>query len=452
VRRLVLLLALLLVFACPVGAQEGTTLPEQPNIIFVLTDDQERSTLAHMDEVQSNLVAQGKTFDEAVFTYPLCCPSRATIQSGLYPHNHGVLNNGPPEGGFERFAAGGHDQNTVALWLDQAGYETGYFGRYLNNTPIGAQIPGWDEFSHYVKAPGGMVEFRGGKPVAESRVDSVVASQATRFLEQAGEEPFFAFVSMRAPHAPYEHPGRYARLFKGVQAPRTPDMNEADVSDKPTYVSTLKPVGMREIDGNYRQALRSLQVTDRFVGDAIRILEEKDELHNTYIFFYTDNGTHLGYHRLPYGKRTPYERDVTFPLLVRGPGVEAGSVNSALIGNHDVAATLSELAGVQAPTDVDGRSFAPMLYGEAAPWREAILMQGRGTRGSGMPPWFAVRTERWKYVAYENGERELYDLRADPYEVENLAGTMPEVEDELSVRLETLKGCVAETCRSAEGP
>src|SRR5215211_4176235 len=175
---------------------------------------------------------------------------------------------------------------------------------------------------------------------------------------------------------------------------------------------------------------------------------------NTYVFFWTDNGTHNGDHRLSYGKRTPYEQDINFPLVVRGPGIQQGT-SEKLVGNHDIAPTIADLADVDAPEFVDGRSIVPLFEGEPAQWREALLSESALGFKAGAPPWNALRTEDGTYVEDQSGERELYDLSADPYQTDNLLspGGSGDARN-LPARLETLKGCGAEkttTCAEAEG-
>jgi arylsulfatase A-like enzyme len=338
-----------------------------------------------MNRVQREVVASGKTFNNTVFTFPLCCPSRATIQTGMYPHNTGVLANDWPKGGYKRFKANSLTQNTVARWVDEAEYRTGYFGKYMNGTPSDAQIAGWDEmklrkFNRYMRAS------------TLNQGDTRTGEAAMEFMAQEADEPFFVFASFWAPHNPYYYPGRYKGLFQDVQVPRTPNMNEADVSDKPRYVRTQKRRDMREIDAKYRGALRSLEPVDEFVGASAELLKARGEWDNTYVIFYTDNGTHTGYHRLSYGKHTPYEEDLVFPMAVRGPGIASGSSTNLLIGNHDIAPTLAHLASAEVPSTVDGRSLAPLLTDGHTPdsWRDVVLTQGGGgdvpRAGTGLGP------------------------------------------------------------------
>lgn len=452
-------LAVLFAYSCAsVAAQE---VPEKPNILLIMTDDQAPSTLEYMPNVQA-LAQEGRVFTNTVNVYPLCCPARATIQRGQYAHNHHLTANEWPHGGYQRFRADGLHKSTVATWLDDAGYETAYFGKYMNRLPATERVPGWDTFKAWADVKGGW-KVVGGPFVPDkraARLDTGTASRAAAFLEQAHEEPFFAFASFRAPHEPYFHPRRYNNLYRGVQAPRTPDLNEADVSDKPAWIRSRPPFGakkMAAIDSHYRRALRSLAVVDGFVKTAVETLRAEGELDNTYIVFTTDNGVHTGLHRLGYGKKTAYESDMVFPMVIRGPGVAPGTETRKLVGNHDIAPTLAEIAQTSAPEFVDGRSIVPLFAGEPASWRTAILSENvahDAYRDSPRwtPTWEAVRTEEYTYVEYASGERELYDLSVDPYELGSLAGTMPELEAALSARLQSLKGCAGDSCGEAEGP
>lgn len=193
------------------------------------------------------------------------------------------------------------------------------------------------------------------------------------------------------------------------------------------------------------------------VASIVSNLEASGKLDNTYLILTSDNGYLLGEHRLT-GKIFPYEGSAEVPLVVRGPGVAEGVTSSELALNNDLAPTVAELAGVLTP-EVDGRSLAPVLADATTPSRDAALIETKRERRpngtwANPPTYQAVRTEDRLYVEYATGEKELYDLSADPYELENLAGSgaAPEIEAELSARLESLKGCAAETCRSAEGP
>ena len=227
-----------------------------------------------------------------------------------------------------------------------------------------------------------------------------------------------------------------------------PSVAEGNVSDKPAYVRERPPLSeeqRRSIRATREGKLETLQTVDDMVGNLLRTLGEMGRLENTYVFYLTDNGFLLGEHRLK-GKWLPYEESISTPLIVRGPGVEAGSTQ-ALASNVDLAPTIAELASAEPPHDPDGRALTPLLEGRDPTWRDAALLE---TRGGPAPDWTGVRTERYSYVEYKTGEKELYDLEADPYQLENLAGQRPEEQAALSARLAVLRGCAGDECRTAE--
>jgi N-acetylglucosamine-6-sulfatase len=227
----------------------------------------------------------------------------------------------------------------------------------------------------------------------------------------------------------------------------------------------------------YRKRLQSMLAVDEMIGRLVDALEESGELDNTYVFFTSDNGWHAGEHRLTTGKWTAYEEDVRVPLIVRGPGVPEGRTLDHLVLNNDLAPTFAELGEAQAPAFLDGRSLKPLLSDDPPPledWRSAFLVEAateldgprfpmlsgdqltEGWRHASREAWGrpgleAVRTADHLYVEYGNGERELYDLREDPYQLDNRHRTTDtEILRRLRERLAALQGCSGATCRAAE--
>lgn len=467
---------------------EANTSTTQPNIVFILTDDLDYDSAQQLPNVRSQLIEKGASFDNAFISDSLCCPSRASILTGLYAHNHGVETNNPPKGGFEKFVSEGHEEDTIATRLQQSGYETALFGKYLNHYP-GEESqthvpPGWDEWHAWTDTLGDPKngkkknrEKEGGESGAryygyklnengeivsygnssEDYSTDVLSRGATDFVKNttSNSKPFFLYLAPTAPHGPPVPAERYKDAFDDEEAPRPPSFDEEDVSDKPSWISEKSRFSDKEvshIDTLYRNRLDTTMSVNDMVDSLVRELEADGQLDNTYIFFASDNGYLQGQHRIQHDKRYPYEESISTPLFVRGPGVPAGSKVENLVINTDFAPTFAELADASFPP-ADGRSLAPLLRGEDPSWRSAILLEGfqKPNKKRSLPPFEAVRTETHKYVEYDTGDKELYDLGTDPYELDNFYETAdPSVVSNLKTRLDALKSCTDNECRDAE--
>ncbi|KAA0279352.1 MAG: hypothetical protein EDM79_04365 [Chloroflexi bacterium] len=255
--------------------------------------------------------------------------------------------------------------------------------------------------------------------------------------------------------------------------PQKPSFGEADLSDKPQLIQTLAGSGDEfdedDANGYFQARARSLQAVDELVEALVTTLEQNGELENTYIIFTSDNGFRLGEHGLPSGKGTAYEEDIRVPFMIRGPGIEPGILVSQMTANIDIAYTVAEIAGVEPPFFMDGRSFLPLLSGEQVPWRDGLLLEFGyideeespdapgdietdnalvGVRGGAFR---GIRGEDYVYVEYANGEIEFYDLSADPYQLENLSGRLSaETLEALHAKLEALKYCEDKSCRELD--
>jgi arylsulfatase A-like enzyme len=424
---------------------------DEPNIILILTDDLDAQLLQDHLEAYPNLqklAAEGITFENAFVTNPICCPSRATILRGQYSHNHGVLTNFPPRGGFERFKSLGREESTVATWLHGGGYTTVLIGKYLNGKPRGHKPQGWDVFKG-----------SGGAKTGTYPTDTYARNVSEYVRSMKGtRRPFFMYLATKAPHAPAEPAPRHSDAFPDAQDPHPPSFNEKDISDKPTWIKQMDLLGPKQIENNdevYRNRLQSMLAVDEMIRRLVDSLEYSGKLENTYIFFTSDNGRTMGEHRRRAGKLSAYEEDIRVPLIVSGPGVPQGTVREHMVLNNDLAPTFAELGGVSAPSFVDGHSIEPLLLPDPpspSNWRSAFLVEGYGNKGESMPAYKAVRTTDHLWVEYATGERELYDLTEDPYELQSLHETAPDkLKRTLSSRLEELRDCVRESCRSAEG-
>jgi N-acetylglucosamine-6-sulfatase len=406
----------------------------RPNIVLILTDDQRADTLFAMPNVRRLLGGHGITFPNAFVTTSFCCPSRTSILTGLYSHHTGVLSDAPPDGGAPAF----DDRSTIATWLSDAGYETAFVGKYLNAyTQLGPTYvpPGWDEWDAIASEPiasryygytlnedGRLVRY-GSQDVDYST--AVLTRRALGFLGRA-RPPFFLELSPIAPHRPAVPAPGDAGTFSSTPLERSPAFDEADVSDKPWAGERAK---MTRGAGRFAHDLRrsmldSLVEVDRGVAAIVDELRRRGMLDDTVIAFVSDNGMLLGEHRIA-GKLWPYEESIRVPLVIRSPWIGRAVVDDRLALNIDLAPTFAALAGVRPASPVDGSSLAPLLRGEpeTTPWRTAFEVEYLGSQHpSGSPPDYrAVRTRRYLFVRYANGWRELYDVRADPNELENLA-------------------------------
>ncbi len=460
-RKLVacLLLSLFLATACgPQEEQRLRSAAKKPNILLVLTDDQPASSVDEMSAVKAKLKAKGLSFENAFLSDPVCCPSRATIMTGRYAHNHGVWTNDEPRGGAEGFKDRGLAQDTIATRLKQEGYATGLFGKYFNGYGDNHYVPpGWERWFAFV----GNHRDDSYQVVSEGEIRIVnrdewhptdlIADKAKQFVSTNADKPWFAYVAPHDPHGPYYPAPRHANDFNGVQLPDKPSFDYVDPS-QPSYVRDQPPLSdaqKRELTWTYEDKLEALQTVDDLVAEMIETLEETGQLENTYIFFATDNGFMLGEHRLTQ-KGKPYEESIRTPLLIRGPGVPAGESRSQLASNVDLAPTLAELAGAEPPAKPDGRSLVPLLSGDKpASWRSTLLLERRGEKLA----WAGVRTSRYAYFEYENGEEELYDMKSDPYQLKSIHQSAdPALLEDLRDRLKALEDCAGEGCREAEGP
>jgi N-acetylglucosamine-6-sulfatase len=494
------------------AAGEG---PGPPNIVVIPTDDLAawdvtRETLEYMPNIRREFVEGGTTFENAFVTNSACCPSRATILRGQYTHNHQVLHNAPPLGGAERFRLSGGDASTAATWLQEDGYRTAFFGKYLNAYGGTYIPPGWDEWyavsgnflSNSLNENGVVIDY----DLERYHIDDVLADKASDYVGRTAgadppffttDRPFFMWVGTKAPHQPATPAPRHRDALKDLELPRTSSFDEEDVSDKPAWIRDNPPLEREQVqylEELNRERLRSMMAVDDMVGNLFDSLRETNELDDTYVFFMSDNGFHLGQHRLGAGKWTAYEEDIRVPLMVRGPGVPESRTLPHMVLNNDLAPTFADLAKAEAPDFVDGRSLKPLLdetpTGERD-WRQRFLVEAVAERGSvprppfvdesrvvplvtGDPlprdwrrtstgrakssetwgrPWLkALRTERHLFVEYKTGEHELYDLEGDLHQLENIYEEAPEdLLKRLNAQLDSLRQCEAEACRSAEG-
>ncbi len=446
--------------------------PNRPNIVFILADDldAQQQSISYMPKLKELIADQGTTFKNFFVNITLCCPSRASILRGQYAHNTKVLTNDPQNGAYPLFYSQGLENSTMATWLKAAGYRTAMLGKYLNHYPLAnnrAHVPpGWDEWSvpieeadpysgyNYRMNQNGAIVAYGAQ--ASDYLTDVLSGKATDFIQRAvrDNKPFFVYLAPYTPHEPATPAPRHQNEFPGLTAPRPPSFNEAEVSDKPAWLrsfSLLTPRQIQNTDELYRQRAQSLLAIDEMIANIVQTLQSANALANTYIIFTSDNGLHMGEHRLAQRKQTPYEEAIHVPMLVRGPGVPAGQTLEHLAMNIDFAPTFAELAGAAAPSFVDGRSLVPLLKNNPpspASWRQAALIEHKEDSTSiRIPDYQGLRKPDLLYVEYATGEREYYNLLTDPYQLQNqYQSANPALMAQLASELAKLRNCAGANC------
>jgi N-acetylglucosamine-6-sulfatase len=455
----------------PAAAAEPT-----PNVLVILVDDARFDDMSSLPRISSLIGDAGATFPHAYSPFPLCCPARATMLTGQYAHNHGVLDNEPPLGGFTAF----DDTDTLATWLT-GDYTTGFIGKYLNGYKLPYRPPGWDDWMMPV---GSVYDYRntswnidGVRRTYPGYRTDTMGTLATQFIQSHADDaqPFFLFTSIVAPHAGTPNEPDDPRVVHNTSKFPTPNVsdtyrndlgkvgnddpafNEADVSDKPLRPAPLAAWeidAIKEVNGQRREALLSAQdVVTRIVA----ALRTAGELDNTYLVFASDNGYMLGDHRIRGGKVFPYEVSARVPLLIRGPGIPAGSVVNQTVGLHDLAPTvlaMTDHVGANGASTIDGANVLPMMGHPGNRASRALVLEA-GPESVNRPAYrfhgvvAMVDGVRWKYVERDTGKKELYNLGDDPAELTNLAGrpAFAQVQAQLRGVLVDRQWCSGADCR-----
>ncbi len=467
----------------PTG-EEPTAAPaaRRPNIVLIAVDDMSARDLRAMPITRQLIGDRGVQFVNSFSPFPLCCPARASMLTGQYAHNHGVLGNDDPafpEGGYGGFTS---DENTIATWLDHAGYQTAFVGKYLNHYGDhgnAARVPpGWDDW-HGTLSGGYRVSkaFQNDGTVhtydkyrSAWTTDTVVKIIRHRIGRPA---PLMVTAWHYAPHAghPTEPddpevvygkniktpvPARRDKdTFRGTPVPKDPSFNEANVSDKPSLINKrprLSRTDVRALTELHQQRLETLQNVDQGVGDILQALRRSGELDNTVVAFTSDNGYMIGQHRVLQGKVLPYEAAIRTPLLIRGPGIPQGKVRRQLVGTMDLTATFVDAAHAKPRRTLDGASLLNLIHKPHAREDRDIVIEAGPHKVGGKMTFIGLRTEHYTYVEYATGERELYNLDRDPYELKNLIGS-PSVRRtlvrKLSRQLHEMRNCKGAECRVA---
>ncbi len=439
----------------------ATTVNRRPNIVFVLTDDLSWNlvTKRYMPHVIA-LEKRGVTFTNYFVTDSLCCPSRSSIFTGLVPHNTKVFKNKGAQGGYAQFLHRGLEQQTYAVAMHDSGYLASLMGKYLNGygKPVMTTHvpPGFDDWHgasngypefNYDLNENGTINHYGPPPPppgnAKNYLTDVLSGRATEFIDRAARahKPFVMEVASFAPHKPYVPAPRNSGDFPGLGAPRDPSFDAAN-SAPPNWLGNRAPLNAAQlavIDRDFRMRAQSVEAVDRLIGNLEATLKARGIADNTYIVFSSDNGYHMGQHRLLPGKQTAFDSDIRVPLIVVGPGVPHDRRVSAFTENVDLYPTFLQIAGAKRTETVDGHSLVPLLHATPRarlPWRTAVVIEHRGQTGSGDPDfdygnlsgnptsYEAVRLPGAVYVEYLDGEREYYDITHDPFERHNIYGRL----------------------------
>jgi N-acetylglucosamine-6-sulfatase len=442
----------------------GLQRPPQPNFVFVLMDDLRWDELRCMGNPIADtpnidrLAREGAVFRNAFVTTPLCSPSRASFLTGLYAHAHGIRDNRARD-------AESHKLVTFPRMLHDAGYETGFVGKFHMGNDDSPR-PGFDYW----------VSFKGqgtyhnpdlnenGKIIPTHGYTTDILSQlAVNFIERRHTRPFFLWLAHKAVHpelvqrddgsiddpngGKFIPANGHKSLYAGAQVPRRPSAGVAP-KDKPALarkVGALPPLGPSTgtDDETIRNRLRMLKAVDEGMGELLQALERTGELDRTVVIFTSDEGYFFGEHGLSIERRLCYEESARIPMLVRYPSMaRAGCQVDGFALGIDIAPTVLEIAGVVPAYTMQGRSLVPLLRGDASDWRRSFLIEYFSDttmqRMSHMG-YQTLRTRRWKYIHYTElkGMDELYDLEKDPYELHNAIQETPAILPELRKELQS---------------
>jgi arylsulfatase A-like enzyme len=524
------------------GSSADAAPQSPPSFVVIQTDDQTIDSLyatfhsyqgapatRAMPNTLDLIGKRGMTFNRYYVPYPLCCPSRVSLWTGRYAHNHNVRGNIQPNGGFTGFAFRGAASHNLPTWLQAGGYRTIHVGKVLNgygDAPYddGTHVPpGWNSFygvvnsdtTHYyygytLNANGEFVGPFGdsgswdtrdygprddpGCPFAPTNglpcyhiTDHLTSIATAELLATPPEQPLYLQLDYTAPHGDFRRPAgpepttRHYDWFKGARHPhdRSEGFDEGTVTDKPRFLREaphLTPSEKRTYRVYYQKQLEALRDVDDGVKLIVQTLGGMHRLRNTYVIFVSDNGFFFGEHRLLGGKFLAYEPATHLPLLIRGPGIKPGSSTGELVANIDIAPTVLELSGVEADKSIDGRSLVPYMRDPDLRSRRPILFESfvetndvesqgaishhsRATASSGggatasllAPPkdYAGIRLGPYKYIAWPTGEKELYNINRDPYEL-NTLHKVPNffpIRNFLHRQMKRLTSCVGRECR-----
>jgi N-acetylglucosamine-6-sulfatase len=440
--------------AAPQGRTKSSN--GRPNVIVVVTDDMRASDWQALPETARIVGKRGTVYPNFILNTPICGPSRATLFTGRLPHNHGVLENNAEMSAWEAMMAPGIRRATIYNAARQAGYRTAIVGKFMNGVPKQGRIaPGLDEW--YSTSELDYFDFSLNENGIERKYGEkeystdVLADRAIDFIESIPSgDPFLLFYTPKAPKGPATPNTRFENDFARKSVERSPAWNEADVSDKPSSVRRRDAMTREEIiagDDKERRRLATLSSVDLAVSRIWRSVRKRGLADSTVLMVMSDNGYTIGTHLLD-GKGRPYDEIVRVPMMACGPGFAPGTTDERMVSMADIAPTLAGLMGARLPR-TDGVSLLDAWQREFVP----ILTAG-GKQG-----YAALRSRYELYVEYDDGEREYYDYRTDPYELDNALadweGHSPSLDParaaELASRLQTFRTCSGASCRGTAG-
>lgn len=446
----------------------------KPNVILFLTDDMRADDMQYMPAVQQLLVQRGVTFTNALAANSLCCPARASLLTGQQSHNHMVMSNIIREGGgWQKFKERNDQENLLPVWLQAAGYRTWHIGKHLNGFRDLEPQPGWDYWNatlagatNYedwaVSVNGTYVEYQDSYQETVAREHLLEAVDAY----SPSSQPFFMWDSALAPHGHQSSQGsgppraepQHAGSYRGFPFPVSPAVGEEDITDKPAWVAQQEDPGSDEVHLAARaRRIEALLSVDDTVRQTVRALRQNGDYAETVFIFTSDNGFSLWEHRR-HGKNVPYEESIRIPLVIAGPGFTPGTTVEAPVALTDVTATILDIAGARSGLTADGLSTMDMDTDLTLGQDRPIGLEG-GVAGfpnsTGLPVddrnrfYWGARWGNFKYVEYATGEKEFYNLRADPYELINRYRTESNAtvtQQRLTAWVQTHKDCVGNAC------
>jgi N-acetylglucosamine-6-sulfatase len=482
-------------FAAVAAAPAAAAPP--PNIVMIIADDLDTNVwntalnLGYLPQIQARMIGKGTTFNNTFAALAVCCPSRVTYLTGQYPHNHGVLRNGGPRGGFANFTS---DDNTLAVWLQRAGYRTGLIGKYLNNYSLdNGRIyvpPGWDNWQalpevrqfNYNLYDNNAVRRFGASP--DDYQTDVVARLAQQFIRTPDARPFFLTLTPTVPHYEGESDDGGRTITPAPRHADTPLIspippesarayNEANMKDKPAWMRDLPPADTQLMRSGYNSKVAAMRAFDDLVGQVLQALQDINADAKTLVIISSDNGYQYGTHRRT-AKTDLYEESIRLPMVIHAPGQTQPRVTDEWVMNTDWAATIADYAGVKPRRELDGRSLRGLVDGSiGATGRRSILVEHPSAGGTGdVPPYAMIRSKNPALTLDASGRKamvfaqtlnskgtlitdeELYDLQEDPDQFKSLHkspdATRLTQKNNLANQLFQLKSCIGAACRALE--